>query len=147
MTQIFTGVLVLETCCNCGMHFGMEASYQKKRLDDQQSFYCPNGHPQHYTGPTPEQKLKRQLEEAQKVIDFNTNRINKLHDNLTIQKNKTRAEKAAKTRLKNRVKNGICPCCNRSVKQLADHMKMMHPEYVEAKPINPLLVKINNKVL
>jgi len=40
-----------------------------------------------------------------------------------------RAEKAAKTRIKNRIGNGVCPCCNRTFKDLASHMKCKHPEY------------------
>lgn len=40
------------------------------------------------------------------------------------------AQKAATTRLKNRVKMGICPCCHRTFKQLAAHMKKKHPGFV-----------------
>lgn len=43
--------------------------------------------------------------------------------------NRRRAEKAAKTRLKNRAKAGVCPCCNRTFKQLAAHMKTQHPNW------------------
>ena len=44
---------------------------------------------------------------------------------------------AARTRkelhsVKARVAHGVCPCCNRTFKQLARHMKTKHPDYVEA---------------
>ena len=45
------------------------------------------------------------------------------------QKNVARSQKAAKTRLKNRVASGVCPCCNRTFKQLAAHMSRQHPEF------------------
>lgn len=45
-----------------------------------------------------------------------------------------RAVKAAGTRaskLKLRAANGVCPCCNRTFKQLAAHMSSQHPKYAE----------------
>ena len=39
------------------------------------------------------------------------------------------AQKGATTRLKNRSKAGVCPCCTRTFKQLAAHMKNKHPEF------------------
>lgn len=40
------------------------------------------------------------------------------------------ARKAVEKKL-NRVSAGTCPCCNRSFKQLAAHMKNKHPDYVD----------------
>jgi Fe-S oxidoreductase len=46
-----------------------------------------------------------------------------------------RAQKAAKTRIKNdrdriktRVANGVCPHCNRTFQNLARHMASQHPD-------------------
>jgi hypothetical protein len=33
------------------------------------------------------------------------------------------------TRIKKRVAAGVCPCCNRSFKDLARHMAGQHPDY------------------
>ena len=35
------------------------------------------------------------------------------------------------TRIKKRVANGVCPCCNRTFKDLAAHMSTQHPDYIE----------------
>lgn len=43
-----------------------------------------------------------------------------------------RAEKAAKTRLKTRIANGVCPCCGRSFQNLRRHMASKHPEFCDA---------------
>lgn len=40
--------------------------------------------------------------------------------------------KAQLTKTKKRVSNGVCPCCNRTFKQLARHMENKHPEYKES---------------
>ena len=40
-----------------------------------------------------------------------------------------KCDKAAKTRLKNRVGKGVCPCCNRSFANLKRHMASQHPEF------------------
>lgn len=36
------------------------------------------------------------------------------------------------TRMKNRVGNGVCPCCNRHFKNLQGHMKTKHPEFKDS---------------
>lgn len=43
--------------------------------------------------------------------------------------------KGALNKVKKRVAHGVCPCCNRTFKQLAMHMAQMHPE-VLAKSID-----------
>ena len=42
---------------------------------------------------------------------------------------KRRGEKAAKTRIKNRIAAGVCPCCNRTFQNLAKHMAGQHPDF------------------
>ena len=45
-----------ETCCNCAVTFGLTTELYEYRKKDGKEFYCPNGHPQHYTQLTDEQK-------------------------------------------------------------------------------------------
>lgn len=53
----------METCCKCGIPFYMPTYHQKRLLANKgEIFYCPSGHPQHYTGKTEAQKLTEQLE-------------------------------------------------------------------------------------
>lgn len=40
------------------------------------------------------------------------------------------AQRGVTTRIKNRVKHGVCPCCQRTFRQLAAHMKSKHPDFV-----------------
>lgn len=38
------------------------------------------------------------------------------------------------TRTRNRIAAGVCPCCNRTFQNLADHMRTLHADYVAAEP-------------
>ena len=59
-------------CCNCGVHFGMTADYEARRREDHRDFYCPNGHPQRFNGPTEKEKritaLEQQLAERERLL-------------------------------------------------------------------------------
>jgi hypothetical protein len=41
------------------------------------------------------------------------------------------ATRGVVTRIRNRVANGVCPCCNRTFADLHRHMASQHPEFVE----------------
>lgn len=147
-TETFTsiGTFIIEHCCNCGMAFAVSNDFYERRRNDHNIFYCPAGHPQHYTGKSEAEKLRDEIRYRDgRIADLQASRF-ALHDQLIRQKNITRSEKAAKTRIKNRVSHGICPCCNRTFKQLANHMKSKHPDFVGniEKP-NSLHQKISNK--
>lgn len=49
------------SCCNCGIVFGIEKEYDDLLRKEHKTFHCPNGHAQHYTGETEEQRLKKEL--------------------------------------------------------------------------------------
>lgn len=145
-TQTFIGTLVVEYCYKCGMPFGMTRDYNDQKRRDRTSFHCPNGHAQVYAGKTEEQKLREQLADKQGTIDWYANRNTELHDKITNLKYTNRALKAAKTKIMNRVKNGVCPCCNRTFKDLQSHFKSVHPDLVQEVVVDPIHKKINSKV-
>lgn len=58
-----------EICPTCGMEFSMPAEVQLKLRRRHNTFYCPNGHKQHYAGETEEENLKRQLSIARERAD------------------------------------------------------------------------------
>ena len=35
-------------CCRCSVIFGVTALFEKKRREDKETFWCPNGHSQAY---------------------------------------------------------------------------------------------------
>lgn len=117
--------IVAVSCVSCGVIFGLGANFQKQRRDDHKTFYCPNGHTLSYNGPTEADKLRTQLDRARSAEQA-------WRDQAETAERRRRAEKAAKTRLKRRVANGVCPCCQRSFTNLAQHMAGQHPDYTEA---------------
>lgn len=130
----------LEICCNCYMPFMMPKYLKEQALADHSIWFCcPAGHNQHYSGPTEAQKLKTRLEnerrEHEKQLQESTNRF---LDEVNTRK---RFEKQLK-----RVHKGVCPCCNRSFVNLANHMKTRHPEIAPSAVSNELQMKITKKV-
>ncbi len=125
--------LVLETCCrtDCGMTFAIPRTWQKKRIEDHSHWFCPNGHEQRYTGQTEEAKLRAQLEREQ--ADKARVQANLDEERRVVRATERRlaSTRGVVTRVKNRIKNGVCPCCRRSFENLAQHMKTKHQRYVK----------------
>lgn len=111
-------------CCNehCGISFAMPSRFYDRMLETRAFFYCPRGHSQHFTGETEEAKLKRRLQWAEE-------REKELRKDLEKEQHRSRGLKAAHSRIKNRIVNGVCPCCNRTFRNLMRHMKTKHPKY------------------
>ena len=124
--------LAIDTCCVCGVTFAIPKRMQDKLRENGNDFYCPNGHTLHYPGKTSKQKIAELEAKLAREKESNQWYIEQGHrDRKTIKdtKNKLRGQKAANTRLKNRVSKGICPCCNRQFVNLRRHMETKHPNY------------------
>lgn len=121
MTIYFVGSVELATeiCCKCGMCFAMTRDFMDRRRKDRAMFYCPAGHAQHYTGETEEQRLKRELERQQQITEAERARAAR------IERERNQVAKAHH-RMRQRVFNGVCPCCNRTFQNLMAHMKTEH---------------------
>ncbi len=86
-------------------------------------FYCPYGHVQHYIqGETEADKLRRERDRLQQ-------RIAQKDDEIKDLENRRRAAVGQVTKLRNRVGNGVCPCCSRNFANLARHMHTKHPDW------------------
>ena len=120
-----TDVEAVEMCgCQHTVYLSSEHSQQRQR--DHKSFYCSVcGRGNHYLGKSDVEKLRGQLASTKDMLD--TMREDRDH-----KEYQRRAEKAAKTKIKNRVGNGVCPCCNRTFKDLARHMANKHPTFAKA---------------
>jgi len=119
-------------CYKCAIPFGVPDSYKENLINTGESFYCPNGHSQCYTEPKIS-VLQKKLEKSMHDAEAESRRLRDIIDrknssigSITRQKS---AIKGQLTKIKNRVKNGVCPCCNRTFKNLADHISLMHPEW------------------
>lgn len=117
------------TCGECHVIFGLEADFHRKVKGDGSGFWCPNGHKIYYY----ETDLKRERkarEQAERDATWLRSRLDQEKAATRDAENRARAQKAAKTRIKNRIANGVCPCCQRSFQNVARHMANQHPEFV-----------------
>lgn len=136
-TQTFLSQLVIETCCNCHIPFGMtQEFYNACRRDSSKLFYCPNGHNQHYTTGRI-QELEKQLENERLYKKWAEDRATAANARATSIERSRRAIKGVLTRTTKRIAAGVCPCCNRSFGNLARHMKGQHPDYVASHQEDP----------
>jgi hypothetical protein len=114
--------------CTCGLIFAVPADVRQRWRDTGASFNCPMGHPLSYT-ESEVGKLRKQLErEKQNGEWYKRNAASEREARERTQR-QLRATKGAKTRMANRVKNGVCPCCNRTFMNLQQHMKTQHPAF------------------
>lgn len=124
-TMTYTGSLVV-TSCWCGIHLAIPSDlHSLARRNKGQAVYCPLGHQFIYNG-TMEEERDKAREEAKRARQ----REQAVRDLLEHEEHSHRATRGHVTRLKKRVAAGVCPCCNRTFKDLARHMSGQHPDYV-----------------
>ena len=109
----------VEHCCTCRMPFAMTGELQRARRDDRKTFYCPNGHAQHYTGASEAERLRKEVERQKQMREAEEAR------RLRVKAERDQVTRAY-NRMRTRVMNGVCPCCNRTFQNLMQHMKTEH---------------------
>lgn len=128
MTQPRTLVLQLVECANCGVPFGITEVFEKRRREDNKTFYCPHGHQNVYV-ESQKEKLERALQQERQRHDQTKAELHDRERRLRAGERKLRAAKGQLTKVKNRVQHGVCPCCNRTFQNLQRHMKTQHPDF------------------
>jgi hypothetical protein len=117
-------------CYKCGVTFAVSASLRKAWLRDKTEFYCPNGHTQSYTESTAE-RLQKQLDAQKQETERQRQEVERQRQLRIDAERRTIAQRGVVTKLKKRVNCGICPHCQRTVKQMAAHIRSKHPEVLE----------------
>lgn len=109
------------SCGECGVAFALTQAFEDARRRDGKNFYCPNGHSRVYR-ETELDRVKKTLERERQMREAADSRAAKAErDATTISK--------AHRKMRTRVMNGVCPCCNRSFENLRRHMHDQHPEF------------------
>jgi hypothetical protein len=125
-------------CCQCDEIFGMcGATYQTLERSGA-TWHCPFGHRQHFTlGPSEADKLRAALQKQEQETrkareEAERERRWRLEGQEQRQHLERRlaATRGVNTRMRNRVANGVCPCCNRTFVNLARHMSTKHKGFV-----------------
>lgn len=109
------------TCYLCHVTFWMTETHQSTRVNDHRSFWCPNGHEQHYTGQTEAQRYKSLYQQAKDQAASARAAADQAEAS-------RRAWKGQATKLRKRVSDGECPFCGQSLRDLARHISRKHPD-------------------
>lgn len=122
--ETFAGYTTLEVdvCKTCGIMYALpEEMLDRARKNPSIWWYCPNGHNWHFPVRTDEQKLAAARNDLA--------RERSRHDQTKASLSATKGVVTRQRKKLERVAHGVCPCCNRSFRDLKRHMKTKHPEY------------------
>lgn len=119
-------------CTTCGMPFCVPHDFdQRNRTLSNRKWFCPQGHHNYY-GESVKDKMQREVDAANARANLWRERSYEKDAQLQISKREHAATKGKLTKHKKRAAAGVCPCCNRTFKQLAAHMKQQHPDFAVA---------------
>lgn len=124
--------LVAIKCYKCEVRFGLNSAYYEgaKQAGPRHSWFCPNGHEQHFAyGPSETEKLRKDLETQKQQNAMWAETANEQRQRAEAAERSASAQRGVVTRLKNRAAAGICPCCNRTFINLQKHMAGQHPGF------------------
>lgn len=132
-----TTTIVAMRCpvAGCGVTYGLDAAYQKRREEDGKFWHCPNGHELHYGDTTiaraqrEAQAAKDQLARERAQHDQTRARLEGERRDHEHTGRRLRATRGVVTRHKRRIKAGRCVCCSTTFKNLAKHMREEHPNW------------------
>lgn len=123
--------LWIEDCFRCKTRFGMSEPIYRVAMERRGSaeFYCPNGHAQVYIkGDSEETKLRRERDQLKQQIAYHEDMQRQEREAREAAERRAAGYKGAATKMKNRIKAGVCPCCNRTFHDLARHIASKHPD-------------------
>jgi hypothetical protein len=123
-------------CCGqCGIEFYVPPHFARecREKGSDKTWYCPNGHPRVFRQSEAD-KLRQERDRLQQRIAQKDDEIAAERRRREDAERRTSAARGQVTKMKNRASAGVCPCCNRTFKQLAAHMKTKHPGFM-AEPI------------
>lgn len=117
-------------CYVCGVRIGAPRELVAHRRKDGKNFHCVNGHAQCFViGKTEEQKLREELEAQKRLTETARASVAQLRMEREAAERRVSAARGQVTKIKNRVGNGVCPCCNRTFQNLQRHMHTQHPGF------------------
>lgn len=116
--------------CKCEMMIPDSLYDAAKHAKGVITFYCGYGHAQVFAkGESEETKLRRERDRLTQRIAEKDDEIQRQRAMRLSTERRLSAAKGQMTKVKKRVGNGVCPCCNRTFTDLQRHMAGKHPEF------------------
>ncbi len=115
----------------CGIQFAVPQEFLAALRAHQGTLHCPRGHLLGF-GESELSKARKELEAERKRKEWAQQEAeNERAWRRTAEKGAAIARGKLKAQSQ-RVKNGVCPCCNRTFQNLMRHMETKHPDFAEA---------------
>jgi hypothetical protein len=128
--QTFPAELTTIHCGCCGGIYAINERYRQLKYERGEGWHCPYCKAQWgYFSNGENAMLKKQIEERDRIIARKNACLDQANAEIRDKTRQVIAQKSAKTRIKNRIANGICPCCKRHFANLERHMKNQHGDY------------------
>lgn len=131
MTIDHTTTVTVIPCAGCGAPFGVQSHYLKMLRANGETFYCPKGCYNVYRTSTAD-KLEAELASVKRDLEYQQEQNRRNRQDAEHFKKSRDAYKGQVTKIKRRVVNGVCPCCNRTFQNLREHMQSQHPDFEDA---------------
>lgn len=129
MKSLLLALILATTCCACGVLFAFPERLMLEKRRTHETYFCPNGHTLYFPHESDVEKRDREI----KMLNA---RLTNAREDAEWQKKqrqkeerRVRAYRGVVGKMRRRVGNGVCPCCNRTFKQLSAHMENKHPHF------------------
>lgn len=118
-------------CWKCKSQFWMPDDLEAAaRRDSRITVYCAHGHPGVFKeGETDADRYRRERDRLAQRVAEKDDEIRRQRELREATERRLSASRGVVTRIKNRIGHGVCPCCNRTFGDLAQHMASKHPTY------------------
>lgn len=130
MAEVITERVTFDpiNCASCGFQYFVPKATSDIWRKNAATFYCPLGHPNWY-GTSEADRLRKEVAAAKQREET----IRQQRDTAQLERDRAwetlKKTTKAKKALAKRIAAGVCPCCHRTVSQMARHMKTKHPDY------------------
>lgn len=118
-------------CWRCGTDFWLPQSlYEAAKKSSRIAFFCPYGHEAVFNErDTEADVLRRERDLLKQQLAQRDDEIVRQARLKDAALKEARALKTSAVKAKKRTAAGLCPCCNRSFRQMALHLKTKHPNF------------------
>lgn len=117
-------------CISCGVVYVVPQAVIEQHRQKGGYHHCSNGHAQGWDKDGSEnEKLRRERDRLKQQAARLEEEKADARRAAEIAEQETETERKKVARLRKRATAGVCPCCNRTVRQMALHMKTKHPSY------------------
>lgn len=120
------------SCSECRLTYAVQLDWVTARKQDHRTFWCPNGHQQHFPGESDLERLEREKKNALLRCRSAEAQATHARDQQLAAERSARAYKGQATRARRKAVHGVCPApgCGRTFQDLQRHVAGQHPQYL-----------------